>query len=107
MLTSVYLPNVNHGWTGGGANWLMTLADATINIGVFTDNRAVFDLGISQWRAVLPSTIYLSSDVNPYPQLRGYPVPPPGTNYDRPTVTATKMNNYWYNPGPVRRRPAR
>ena len=99
MLKSVYLPMVNHGWTGGGANWLMTFVDATMNIGVFTGDRATFDLAVAQWRAVLPSEIYLSSDVNPYPQLRGRPIPPPGTNYDRSNVTPAKMDAYWFNPG--------
>ncbi len=98
MLTNVYLPNVNHGWTGGAPNWLMTLADATIDIGVFTGNRDAFNLGVSQWRAELPAMIYQSTDVNPYPQLAGYPIPPPGTIYDSATTTKAKMNTYWSNP---------
>lgn len=101
MLTTIYLPLVNHGWTGGGANWLSTLSDATIDIGVFTDNRSVFDLGISQWRQWTPTIIYLSSDVNPYPQLAGYPIPPKGTNYDKATTTPATMNTYWRNPSGV------
>src|SRR5690606_184342 len=35
MLHDVYLPLTIDGWTGG-ANWLMTLAETTISIGVFT-----------------------------------------------------------------------
>ena len=98
MLKNIYLPHVNHGWTGGGANWLSTLSDATIDIGIFTNDRTTFDLGVSQWRQWAPTIIYMSSDVNPYPQLAGYPIPPKGTNYDKSTTTPTTMNTYWRNP---------
>ena len=81
MLRTINLPHVNHGWTGGGANWLATFADATMAIGVFLDDRAVFEHGVATWRALVPSVIYMTADG---PQ----PVRPPGT-------PITNMPAYW------------
>jgi hypothetical protein len=82
MLTNVFVPLTIDGWTGG-ANWLMSCAEATIDIGVFTDNRTIFDAGVAYWRTVVPSTIYLSSD-GPTPV-------PPSTTY----TTADQLTAYW------------
>ena len=49
------------GWSNG-ANWMMTLAEATIGIGVFNNNRATFDAGVRMWRDKVPTTIYMASD---------------------------------------------
>ena len=37
------------GWSNG-ANWLMTFAETTIDIAVFTNDRAAFDAGVATWR---------------------------------------------------------
>ena len=42
-----------------GANWMMTFAEATIAIGVFTNNRATFNAGVAAWRQKSPTTIYM------------------------------------------------
>lgn len=83
MLDSAFLPHVIHGWTGGGGNWQLSMAEATINIGVFTDNQTTFAAGLALWRAQVPSMIYLESDGNK-------PIfPPPGT-------VVTDIDKYWY-----------
>jgi len=85
MLHDIYLPITITNWTNG-ANWMTTLAEATISIGVFTDDRAAFDAGIASWRSKVPSTIYMTSD-GPLPV-------PPSPGYD----TATEFYNLWYKP---------
>jgi hypothetical protein len=66
MLTDVYLPLTITGWTNG-ANWLMTFAETTMGIGVFTNDAATFEAGVAMWRDKVPTTIYLPSD-GPYPK---------------------------------------
>jgi hypothetical protein len=66
MLTTIYLPLVRDTSTTG-ANWIMTFAEATTAIGVFTNDRAAFDAGITRWRNQIAATIYLTSD-GPVPQ---------------------------------------
>lgn len=85
MLHNIYRPITISGWSNG-ANWITTLAEATINIGVFTNNRATFDAGVAMWRQKVPTTIYMPSD-GPTPL-------PPHPSYD----TAAEMKALWYNP---------
>jgi hypothetical protein len=84
MLDTVYLPLTKSGWSGG-ANWLATLADATIEIGVFNNNRTTFDAGVAQWRAYTPTVIYMPSD--------GATPIAPSSAYN-----GSAINGYWYNP---------
>ncbi len=98
MLKKAFLPHVINGWTGGGANWLLSMADATMDIGIFTDDFATFDNGVADWRAQVPAAIYMAGDQNTLPQLAGMPISPPGTMYERSSMTATSFSNYWYNP---------
>jgi hypothetical protein len=85
MLDDVYLPLVISSWSNG-ANWLMTFTEATIAIGVFTNDHATFDAGIEMWRRLAPTTIYLASDG----ELPNAPNP----YYDTPD----RMNQLWYQP---------
>jgi hypothetical protein len=85
MLTDVYLPLTITGWTNG-ANWLMTFAETTMGIGVFTNDRTAFDAGVTMWRDKVPTTIYLPSD-GPYPK-------PPYHWYK----TEADLKAYWHNP---------
>ena len=85
MLDNVYLPLVITGW-GRGANWLMTFAEATISIGVFTNNRATFNAGVAYWRQKTPTTIYMPSD-GPLPVA-------PDPYY----ATAARMQDIWHQP---------
>lgn len=87
MLTDVYLPLTASSWTNN-SNWLMTFAEATISIGVFTNNRDAFNTGLKLWRADVPSTIYLPSD---------------GSRPHRPHLdihmnSAASIDAYWFNP---------
>jgi len=87
MLTNIYLPLTISGWTSQ-SNWLMTFAEATINIGVFTNDGVAFDAGVAYWRAKVPTTIYLTTD-------GPTPIPPHlSTQFDTPA----EMASYWYNP---------
>jgi hypothetical protein len=70
MLTTQFLPSLVHGTCENG-NKELTQSEAIINIGVFNDNRAVFDWGVKIWRGRAPAYIYLRSD-----GLK--PIEPPG-----------------------------
>ena len=74
LLRTVYLPMVAKG-SGGNGNWELSMVEASIGIGVFLDDRAVFDAGVAMWRRRVPAYIYLESD-------GPTPVPPPAGNKD-------------------------
>lgn len=84
MLTNVYLPEVENGSSANG-NWELSMIEATMNIGIFTDDHAVFDKAVKMWRARTPAYIYLTSDGST-------PVPPPTGN-----KTGSALTKYWYN----------
>jgi hypothetical protein len=71
MLRTQYLPFIIHGDTENG-NKELSMCEALINIGVFNDDRAVFDLGVKMWRGRTPAYIYLKKD-------GPKPIDPPGT----------------------------
>lgn len=98
MLTRAYLPQVDSFWNGGGANRVMSLADAQMSIAVFQDDRAMFNRAVTRWRQQVPSIIYMSSDTNDdYINLKdkGYPIPPPDWYKTKSTVTTAQMDTYW------------
>jgi hypothetical protein len=84
MLTTVYLPEVVNGVDSNG-NWELSMAEATINIGIFTNDQDVFAQGVSLWRKRTPAYVYLSTD-------GATPVPPPTGNHSGSELVA-----YWYN----------
>lgn len=61
MLRTQFLPSLIHGTCENG-NKELTMSEALINIGVFIDDRAVYDLGVKMWRGRAPAYIYLKSD---------------------------------------------
>src|SRR5258706_1104446 len=61
MLRTQYLPSIIHVTCENG-NKELTMSEALINIGVFLDDRAVFELGLKMWRGRAPAYIYLKSD---------------------------------------------
>src|SRR5258708_26620374 len=61
MLRTQYLSFLINGTCENG-NKELTISEALINIGVFNDNRPVFDLGVKMWRGRAPAYIYLKSD---------------------------------------------
>ena len=61
MLRAQYLPSLIHGCIENG-NKELAMSEAVINIGVFNDDRTMFDLGLKMWRGRTPAYIYLKSD---------------------------------------------
>lgn len=70
MLRTQYLPSIIHGNCENG-NKELAMCEALINIGVFNDDKEVFDLGVRMWRGRTPAYIYLKSD-------GPTPIEPPG-----------------------------
>lgn len=70
MLRTQYLPQIMNGSVENG-NKELAMAEALINMGVFCDDRAIFDLGVKMWRGRVPAAIYLKTDG---PE----PIQPPG-----------------------------
>ncbi len=87
LLRDVYLPEVVHGDPGANGNWELSMVEATMAIGIFLDDKAIFDGAVTMWRKRVPAYIYLSSD-------GATPVPPPGT-----TKAGSALTTYWYSPG--------
>jgi hypothetical protein len=86
LLHDVYLPKVINGAANENGNWELSMAEATIAIGVYNDDAATFARGVAMWRARVPAYIYLKSD-------GAYPVPPPGGNKTTPAALIA----YWQN----------
>jgi hypothetical protein len=61
MLREQYVPSLIHGSNENG-NKELAMAEALINVGVFTNDRALFEAGVKMWRGRAPAYIYLSSD---------------------------------------------
>jgi hypothetical protein len=83
MLKEVYLPKLIDGSSSNG-NWELSMIEAVINIGVFTDDRATFDKGVTMWRERVPAYVYIASD-------GPTPVPPP-----RGAKTGAALITFWY-----------
>lgn len=67
MLVTQYVPSLIKGSDENG-NKELAMSEALINIGVFNDDRAIFDAGVKMWRARTPAYIYLTTD-GPEPVL--------------------------------------
>jgi hypothetical protein len=61
MLATQYVPSLVGGSCENG-NKELSMSEALINIGVFNDDRATFDLGVKMWRGRAPAYIYLTTD---------------------------------------------
>src|SRR2546423_3327688 len=61
MLTSQYVPSLINGSCENG-NKELSMSEALINIGVFNDDRDIFERGVKMWRGRAPAYIYLKSD---------------------------------------------
>ncbi len=63
MLQSAFVPTLSkYGYSGYNGNWELSAIDAKMSIAVYTDNRALFNSALAQWRARVPVYIYLKSD---------------------------------------------
>jgi hypothetical protein len=67
MLRSAYLPHLVNGAIKQNGNWELSMADALVQIGVFLDDKATFEQGLTLWRRRVPAYFYLKSD-GPTPQ---------------------------------------
>lgn len=67
FLKEQYVPSIKDGSTENG-NKELAMAEALMNIGVFANDRALFDAGVKMWRGRAPAYIYLTSD-GPSPVL--------------------------------------
>ena len=86
MLKNVYLPGVINGSTGTNGNWELAMSEAVVSIGVFLDDKTIFDKGVALWRRRVPAYFYLTSDGS-------HPIAPPGGT--------SNLTNYWYWPDDV------
>nr|WP_313069257.1 alginate lyase family protein [Kitasatospora gansuensis] len=87
MLRTVYLPEVANGSRSNG-NWELSMVEAGIGIGVFLNDRAVYDKAVALFRNRVPAYIYLASD-GPLPRTV------PGSGLD----TRDEIVNYWQGQG--------
>ncbi|SMG54393.1 alginate lyase family protein [Paraburkholderia susongensis] len=62
MLKTQYLPDIN-GVNGYGTegNWKLSMIDGMIDIAVFTNDRALFDDAVAQWKKWIPAYYYNAS----------------------------------------------
>jgi len=61
MLTTQYVSSLAGGSCENG-NKELSMSEALINIGVFNDDRAIFEAGLKMWRGRAPAAIYLKTD---------------------------------------------
>jgi hypothetical protein len=54
---------------GQNGNWMLSIADNLIQIGVLLDDRAVFEQGVALWRDRAPAYCYLSAWDGDHPEL--------------------------------------
>lgn len=93
MLTNILLPQLDkttNGYTYSNGNWGLSFAEGTMNIGIFTDNRAVFNTGVQMWRERVPAYVYETSD-------GALPNYPPGGKY----TTTAQLQCFWDGAGTV------
>jgi hypothetical protein len=85
MLRDVYLPKVVNGAPRENGNWELSMAEATVAIGVFLDDATTFAKGVAMWRGRVPAYVYLTSDGPTQ-------VAPPGGAYKTPAA----LTKLWY-----------
>ena len=85
MLRTAYLPYIEEGRPDFNGNWELSMIEAMTAIGVFLDDEALFQKGISMWRKRVPAYFYLTQDGE-------LPVPPPLGNKD----TKEALIKYWH-----------
>jgi hypothetical protein len=61
MLNTVILPMIREGSTQNG-NWEISMIEGLIGIGVFNDDVASFNTGITYWRQRIPAYFYFHTD---------------------------------------------
>jgi hypothetical protein len=84
MLRNVYLPEIINGSPNTNGNWELVMTETIMGIGVFLDDRAVFDKAVSLWRGRVPAYVYLTTDGS-------MPKPPPNSSINTPA----EIIDYW------------
>lgn len=87
MLRNVYVPEIINGSNSNG-NWELTMTEALQGIGVFLEDRAIYDKAISLFSYRAPAFVYLSSD-------GALPKTVPSQNLN----TRDKIVSYWQGQG--------
>ena len=67
MLNNVFLPGYStpfalRAYASSAGNWELAMAEAKIDIGVFTNNHQAFDAGVAVWRDRVPAYIFQTTD---------------------------------------------
>lgn len=89
MLVRAILPRIRDDWYGGGHNWNTSMANGTINIGVYTDSREIYDVGVAIWRENVPFAFYLATD-------GATPIPAPDFAKPDGTWKDGRLESEWY-----------
>jgi hypothetical protein len=87
MLRNVYLPEIINGSNSNG-NWELSMTEAIQGIGVFLEDKTVYDKAISLYRLRVPAYVYLESD-------GALPKTVPSQNLN----TRDKIVSYWQGQG--------
>jgi alginate lyase len=87
MLRNVYVPEIINGSNSNG-NWELTIIEALQGIGVFLEDRAIYDKAISLFSYRAPAYVYLASD-------GALPKTVPSQNLN----TREKIVSYWQGQG--------
>jgi hypothetical protein len=87
MLRNVYLPEIINGSNSNG-NWELSMTEAIQGIGVFLEDKTVYDKAIALYRVRVPAYVYLESD-------GALPKTKPSQNLD----TRDKIVAYWQRQG--------
>jgi hypothetical protein len=86
MLRKAYLPYIEEGRPSFNGNWELSMIEAMTACGVFLDDEALFQKGLSMWRRRVPAYFYLIDDGE-------LPVPPPLGDKN----TKEALVKYWYD----------
>ena len=87
MLRNVYLPEIITGSNSNG-NWELSMTEAIQGIGVFLEDKTVYDKAIALYRLRVPAYVYLASD-------GALPKTVPSQNLN----TRDKIVSYWQGQG--------
>jgi Alginate lyase len=68
-MNTIMVPQLINGSSSNG-NWEISMIEGLINIGVYNDDRATFNTGVTYWKQRIPATFYYHTD-------GGKPVPAP------------------------------
>ncbi|WP_427887798.1 alginate lyase family protein [Kribbella sp. GL6] len=87
MLRNVYVPKIINGSNSNG-NWELSMTEALQGIGVFLEDKAIYDKAIALYRLRVPAYVYLASD-------GALPKTVPSQNLN----TRDKIVSYWQGQG--------